>query len=117
MSAIGHWSEKEVSVVRSSAFLSGVLALALAGGFLVAEMAEAPSAEAGYPQCSTYTYYPSWGAFNRQGVTNSSNPNRLYFYQDRKVGRSGARAGDWVTGGKGVNYCGTDYFYSVDKNL
>jgi hypothetical protein len=103
--------------MRRSSVLSGLCALALAGGFLIADAVEAPSADAIYYGCSTYTYYPSWGAYNRQGLTNSTNPNRLYFYQDGKVGSSGAVAGKWVTGGRGVTYCGTDFFYSVDKNL
>jgi hypothetical protein len=99
--------------MRRSSVLSGLCALALAGGFLVADVVAAPEASA----CSSMTYYPTWGWFNRQGLQNDSNPNRLYFYQGGKVGSYGATAGNWTTGGKGVGYCGTNFFYSVDKNL
>ncbi|HEY0218022.1 MAG TPA: hypothetical protein VGC57_16650 [Cellulomonas sp.] len=101
--------------MRETIVASVVCAMALAGGLGVAEAVDPPPAEA--LNCSSYTYYPSWGAFNRQGLTNSTDPNRLYFYQRGKVGRSGAVAGEWTTGGVGVHYCGTNYYYSVDKNL
>lgn len=100
--------------MRSSPVLSGLCVFALVGGFLVADVAAAPEASA----CSSgLRYYPTWGTFNRQELSNYTNPNRLYFYQDRKVGRTGAVAGKSTTGGRGYAYCGTDFFYSVDKNL
>jgi hypothetical protein len=103
--------------MQIKAVLTGLCALALAGGCLVADVAGATPADAIYYGCSTYTYYPTWGSFNRQGLKNETSPRVLYFYQDNKVGSHGAGAGSSATGGKGYTYCGTNFFYSVDRNL
>ncbi len=109
--------------------IAGLSALALTAGLAVGSIAGSPSATAatgdGVEQiqardyCSgNINYYPTWGVYNRQGLTNKTNPNPLWFYQDGKVGPNAAKSGgNWTTGGKGVTYCGNNFYYSVNGKL
>lgn len=108
--------------------VAGLSALALTGGLALSSLAGSPSAIAatsdGFEEIEPYycsgniNYEPFWGVYNRQGLTNNTNPSPLWFYQDHKVGPHAAKSGgNWTTGGKGKSYCGNDFWYSVNGNL
>lgn len=67
--------------------------------------------------CDSRQYQMTGAVYNRQGVTNRSNPSRLWFYQNHKVGKTGATAGGWATGATGLGYCGSTFYPSTSSKL
>jgi hypothetical protein len=85
-----------------------------------ADTGTAPDAPMTRDYCSGNIRYPAgtWGSFSRQGVTNNTNPTPMWFYQDGKRGPSAAKSGgNFATGGKGMTYCGNNFWYSASSNL